>query len=129
MGINANERKRFQTASRAYAEDIGRTQPHTVRPDGTSGHTNAFYMDSEGKTHFDPWTDSENKSNGGVGDYYVDENGQKMAAWKAMPEYYQENAIEQTDYITAALERIQEQGNAYLERLYKRQSNTMSENA
>jgi hypothetical protein len=123
--VSNREAKNFNQASKAYAKDMAATQPHLVRPDGSSDHANAFYLDSKGKTQFNPWVDSANK-NLGENDYTISD-GKRIETWKAVPEYYQANANEDFDYISEALSAMQHEGNAYLERLYNRQSSDLVE--
>ena len=114
-------------AKAAYEASLRQSNPELIDGNGQLNAGDPFDVNSDGSVTFNRWTAGENKNSAQrafFDDVEVDANGNKTTvrrpSWQSVPEYYNDEAKDQFDYISKALEQLQGKGFKRMRKLYKK---------
>jgi len=108
---------RLKAAKAAYNASINNTNPGLIDGNGRSHAGNPFNVSGDGSVSFNRWTDAENRRSA-QDTFATGSDGERRPAWQTVPEYYNDEARDQFDYISAALKELQGDGYGRMSSLY-----------
>lgn len=118
---------KLAAAKAAYDANLAATAPQLIDGLGRSHAANPFDLAPDGSVSFNRWTDNANQRSAQdafFDDVETDAKGNqttvRRAAWQSVPEYYNDEAQDQFDYISQALKDLQGKGFKRMSKLYNK---------
>lgn len=118
---------RLEEARKAYQDDLRANHTDLIDGEGNQRFVTPFDVAPDGSVSFNRWKNSENKlsaQNTFFNDKEVDAKGNtswvRRPSWQAFPEYTNDEARDQFDYISKALKNLQGDGFSKMSALYER---------
>jgi hypothetical protein len=119
QGPAAIDPAKLKAARQAYGADLAANEPQLVGPDGRSNAADPFDVAADGSVSFNRWTDSNNRRSA-QDTFTTQDDGSKTPAWQDVPRFYNSEAQGQFDYISEALNDLQNKGLKKMRKLYAR---------
>jgi hypothetical protein len=114
-------------AKDAYFKNLAETEPGLINNKGQSEAVDPFVTYGDGTTEFNRWIDAENRlsaQNQWFDDKEKTKDGKtktvRRPMWQAYPEYVNDEARGQFDYITFALNKLQRQGSKDMLKIFNK---------
>jgi hypothetical protein len=124
QGPTAIDPAKLKAARAAYDADLAASGPDFVGPDGRNHAADPFDVAADGAVSFNRWTDSNNRRSA-QDTFTTQKDGSKTPAWQDVPRFYNSEARGQFDYISEALNDLQNKGLKKMRKLYSRGLNAV----